>query len=103
MSLNRFAARVDDSQGEIIKAIRKAGWQVWVIRKPVDLLVRLPAYDLWIPLEVKTPDAKGRRRSPDKRQVEQNEFIGMTGCPVVCTPEEALQALRRAVIARTGG
>lgn len=35
----RRAARTDDNQDEIVKALRKCGFQVEIIGKPVDLLV----------------------------------------------------------------
>lgn len=35
----RRAAKVDDNQAEIVKALRKAGFKVEIIKKPVDLLV----------------------------------------------------------------
>lgn len=39
MSLHRIAARIDANQVEIVKAFRALGCAVYVIGKPVDLLV----------------------------------------------------------------
>lgn len=88
----KYAAKADKTQQPIIDAIRAAGWEVYLIRKPVDLLcikggrVRL--------LECKTPTGK---RNPSARwrkdQQEQNEFILRTGTPRVTTPEQALREL----------
>lgn len=90
----KYAAKADTTQQPIIDAVRAAGWEVHLIRKPVDLLcikggeVRL--------LECKTATGK---RNPTakwrKDQQQQNEFILRTGTPRVTTPEEALQALRK--------
>lgn len=92
MGLPRHAAKSDANQPDIVKALRKAGWTVTVLRWPVDLLcdkhgvVRL--------LEVKEPTGK-RAPKPrlDKRQVEQAEFCARTRTPYVTTAEEALRAL----------
>ncbi len=35
----RYAARVDENQAAIVKALRDAGAYVWIIGLPVDLLV----------------------------------------------------------------
>ena len=35
----RYAARVDENQSAIVKALRDAGAYVWIIGLPVDLLV----------------------------------------------------------------
>lgn len=39
MTINRYAARVDHNQAEIVSALRAAGASVWIIGLPVDLLV----------------------------------------------------------------
>lgn len=86
MSLNRYAAKVDKSQPGIVKALEKAGAQVWVIGWPCDLLVRRGR--LWFTMECKTPGAK-----PRKDQEKQQEFLRDTQTPVVHTPEEALRVV----------
>ena len=92
MSLARFAKRTDTTQEAIVKALRAAGWLVWVISKPCDLLCwkagRFQA------LEVKTPYGKKQPKArTDKRQKEQIEFLQATGAPVVTSPMEALLAV----------
>jgi|SRR5688500_9553889 len=88
----KYRAKTDATQGDIVEALRKAGWEVHVIRKPVDLLclkhgtARL--------LEAKT--ATGKRKPAAKwrkDQQTQNEFCRRTGTPRVTTAEEALRAL----------
>lgn len=39
MSLNRHAARADANRGEIVRGLEAAGWFVYDLRKPVDLLI----------------------------------------------------------------
>lgn len=38
MSLNRYDARTDSNQGEIIDALQAIGCDVYIIKRPVDLL-----------------------------------------------------------------
>lgn len=101
----RRAAKVDSVQAEIVEGLRKAGYWVEVIGRPVDLLVgrlweeahletgekKLGA--TWYLLEVKTPTKTGKRRKR-KDQEEQNKFIAETGTSVVTSLEQALEALR---------
>lgn len=95
MSLNRHAKKRDTSEGPIIDALEIAGFHVWQLDRPCDLL-------LWRPdmgpgnfraLEVKTPS--GRRGKARKRndQEEQTAFVETTGTPIVTTPMEALRAM----------
>jgi hypothetical protein len=92
MSLNRYARRSDTTQSLIVEALRTAGWSVWVVGRPVDLLCwKAGVFRL---LEIKTAYGKKKPKARiDKRQDEQNEFIALTGTPVVCTPAAALLAL----------
>ena len=79
----RHAARVDDCQEEIVKALRAIGVQVTVLKWPVDLLC---AYrNTWYLLECKDDD--GRLTKP------QVEFIGKNDAPVhiVRSSTEALR------------
>lgn len=93
MSLNRYAKRIDKSQPDIVEALHKAGWDVWVISWPVDLLCWKAGHGFKV-LECKTLYGK-RNPKPitDKRQKEQIEFLKLTGAPIVCTPMEALLAV----------
>lgn len=93
----RRAAKPDDAQPKIVKALREAGCRVEIIRQPVDLLVRFWSnkyrHFIWTPMEIKTPTKTGKRR---KRldQKAQDDFIAETGTPVVLTKEEALEVIR---------
>lgn len=93
VSFARHAKRVDTSQKAIVEALRRAGWLVWTIERPVDLLVYKPSRG-FLCLECKT--ARGKREPKaviDKRQKEQIEFIEATGTQRVCDPFEALLAV----------
>lgn len=96
MSLNRFAAKVDSTQREIIRGLRAAGVKVWTIRRPVDLLLRFWCnrhHDFcWQPLEVKTPDPNGKVKYRTDR-LTQNQFIEETGTPVATSFDEAWRKL----------
>ena len=52
----RYAARVDENQAAIVKALRDAGAYVWIIGLPVDLLVGFR--DRTLLMEVKTTSKK---------------------------------------------
>lgn len=93
MSFNRYARNSDASQPEIVKALRDAGWSVWIIGRPVDLLCWKAGRGFRC-LEAKT--ARGKRNPKaviDKRQKEQIEFISRTGTPRVTSASEALLAV----------
>lgn len=85
----RWGNRVDFTQARIVEALRKSGALVWIIGRPVDLLVWHNGK--WLVMECKTP-VKGQYR-PRRDQKAQQAFIAETGCPVVTSPEEALAAL----------
>ena len=53
----RYAARVDENQAAIVKALRDAGAYVWIISLPVDLLVGYKGHTFLV--EIKT-DARKR-------------------------------------------
>jgi hypothetical protein len=95
MSLNRYAKQRDLSEPDIIEALEEAGFDVYPLDYPVDLLVRK---DDWAPgifkmLEVKTIHEGRRKELTDKRQESQRNFIASTGTPIVRTPLEALKAV----------
>ena len=92
MSLNRYAKKKDSTQDAIVNAIRNAGWRVWVLSKPVDLLCWKLGKGFRL-VEVKSSRKKDGTTAQDKRQQDQIDFIALTDCPVVTTPEEALIAL----------
>ena len=94
MSLNRYDARTDANQGDIIRALETEGCIVWIIRWPVDLLVGVPGAG-WIAIEVKDGS-----KPPSARKLTEDQlaFIGSAppGCPtaVVIDVESALRAVR---------
>jgi hypothetical protein len=91
MSIHRFDARVDKAAPEIVTAIRDEGWDCHLIRLPCDVLCWHPVLDIWQPLEIAT---KGGKRKADATET-QRKFLRWTSLPVVYTPAEALEALRK--------
>jgi hypothetical protein len=91
--MTRYARKVDTTQSAIVETLRLAGWMVWVIEEPCDLLCYQPSTGRWQPLECKSPRNKNGDPRLDKRQVKQNEFIKLTGTPRVTSSKEALQAI----------
>lgn len=96
MSHNRYAARSDQARAAIVEGLRKCGVHTWDVRRPADLLCW---HSSWGPgrfrlLEIKTPRGK-RNPKPrmDQRQISQNEFIRLTGTPIVTDLSTALAAL----------
>ncbi len=90
MSLRRWAARSDSSRSLIVEAIRKAGWEVWDIRRPCDILCwkRDKGFRC---LELKTPTGKKNPKARIRsQQKDQNAFCDLTETPRCITPEEAL-------------
>ena len=86
MSLNRYAAKRDSNEPDVIQALRDAGFIVAQLAKPLDLLVGRKGNPNWALLEVKGPDGKLTK--------DQIEFFQLTeGCTrfIVRTPEEALR------------
>jgi hypothetical protein len=91
MTLNRYAAKTDPNQGEIVKALREIGCVVWAIGWPVDLLIRPPKGSRWLPMEVKNPLVKWTLTE------DQVQFTMLAGeCPVaiVTDVESAIRAVR---------
>lgn len=89
----RYARKVDTTQSAIVETLRMAGWMVWIIEEPCDLLLFHPATQTWRTLECKSPKNKKGDPKLDKRQVKQNEFIELTGTPRVTSSKEALVAI----------
>jgi hypothetical protein len=91
MSYLRRQSKRDKAEPGVVDALEAAGVRVYR-ELPVDLLVHRSA---WGPgwyrcLEVKTP---GEPKHSKGRCEGQDEFIAETGCPVVKTPTEALDAV----------
>lgn len=85
----RRAARVDDNQASIVKALRKCGISVEIIGKPLDLLVYNPRRERTSLMEVKNADGKNEFTE------EQIDFMARWPGPidVVRTEHEALVAV----------
>jgi hypothetical protein len=60
--MRRYAAKVDISQPQIVDTLRKLGDTVYIIGRPVDLLVRTRS-TFWTG-EVKTPGGNQKREMP---------------------------------------
>lgn len=91
----RRASKVDNSQQEIVDAIRAEGWEVFIVKLPCDLFCWHPILDVWQPMECKSHRKKDGTTVQDKRQEEQIRFLHKTRCPVVTTPAEALDWLAK--------
>jgi hypothetical protein len=90
VGLNRYAARRDQNEDEIVDALLAEGFDVYKLNKPLDLLVWRVNGTGYLLLEVKTPAG----RITD----DQTSFLQRTvGLPrgVVRTVEEALELARR--------
>lgn len=92
MSLSRYAKKRDLCEPEIVEALEAAGWLVWQLDRPCDLLCFKRSRGFHT-LECKTGRGKRLTVTVDKRQKEQAEFLLVTATPIVRTPEEALRAL----------
>jgi hypothetical protein len=92
VSLARYAKKRDTAEPAIIDALEAAGWLVWQLDRPCDLLCFKPDKGFRA-LEVKTGYGKNLRIIRDKRQKAQTDFLILTRTPIVRTPEEALRAL----------
>jgi hypothetical protein len=85
----RRAAKVDDNQALIVKALRAIGAKCYYIMKPVDLIVGYRSRNFL--MEIKNRNGK------DALTKEQAEFLA--GWPgevhIVYTPEEAINVVTR--------
>lgn len=95
MSINRFAKKRDAVEGDIITALERAGWHIWQLDTPCDLLLRKDHFPpgMFRMLEVKTPHGKAGKARQRNDQEAQANFIAATGTPIVTSPLEALRAL----------
>lgn len=93
MSLARHAKQRDKNEPAIVGALRQAGAFVWLLDRPVDLLVAFRG--AWHLLEVKRPG----RASASRQQAAQRELLALSAAgtipPVhlVLSAEEALRAV----------
>jgi hypothetical protein len=90
MVMPRYRASVDQNQKQIKDALEAIGCDVWVIGRPVDLLVGYRKRNFLV--EVKREGAK-----PRKDQQEQQEWIkNWRGqVRVVTSPEEAIRLVTK--------
>lgn len=91
--MRHYARKIDTTQTAIVNAVRAAGWQVFFIREPADLLCFKAG--IWRVLECKSPRNKRGDPKRDKRQAKQDAFLAATNTPCVTTPEAALAELDR--------
>jgi hypothetical protein len=97
MSINRYAARVDANQGEIVAALRAAGCSVWISGTPVDLTVGVPGKngnpDWTLLMEVKSKTGKLNPKPSRHTQLQKAFMLDWRGGPV-CTVTDVEGALR---------
>lgn len=86
--------RTDLTQKIIVEALMKAGWFVWVIGWPCDLLCWKQSKG-WRTLECKSRRKKDGTIALRSDQQEQGTFCSLTKTPYAVTPEEAIEALER--------
>lgn len=87
----RNAAKADENQPEIVRALREFGCAVWNIKHPVDLLVRPPKGSHWLPMEIKNPHTRWTLTE------DQVQFTMQAGdCPVAIVTDvaSAIRAVR---------
>lgn len=83
----RRAAKVDANQEAIVERLRECSVKVWVLGKPLDLLVCCRGVTSLV--EVKNPDGKDEFTPDQVRFIE--EWPGTIH--IVRTPEEAVRAV----------
>jgi hypothetical protein len=96
VSIYRRAAKSDIARAEIVEGLRAHGVCVWDVRRPADILCWHSRFGpgAFRVLEIKTAYGK-RNPKPriDKRQKAQNDFLALTGTPVVTDLQSALVSL----------
>jgi len=90
--MRRRFVRRDIAEAPIVQALEAAGFMVWRLIKPCDLLV-WRADKGWRALEVKTPVTASGNPAKRKDQQKQKDFLELTGTPIVKSAIEALLAL----------
>ena len=83
----RYAARVDENQAAIVKALRDAGAYVWIIGLPVDILAGYRGHT-WL-MEIKTNEKKKLTK------LQTDFFANWTGGTLcrIDSPDAALRAI----------
>lgn len=85
--MRRRIHRTDETQPDIVKGLRQCGFQVKIIGRPCDLLIRARETKRLTLLEV---DGITRHR---KRDPDQLAFLAEWEVPLVRTLDDALRAL----------
>lgn len=90
----RRAARVDETQGEIVSAMRAMGAFVWIIGLPVDLLVGYKGKTVMV--EVKKLVGKRDPKPTKHTDLQLGFFSNWKGGPVatVCDVDGAIRLLK---------
>lgn len=89
MSINRWSARRDENEPQIVRDLERVGAKVRRMGRPCDLLVKFGGR-VYL-LEVSNPDAVGAKyRKRDKAQLE---FLDQWQVPIVHTSDEALRCI----------
>lgn len=90
----KYAKRADGNQRDVIAALEKIGCSVYIVGRPVDLLVGFRHFNFLI--ECKTTETRYGRE--DRGTDVQNDFIKSWKGQVrkVWTPEEAVELVQRA-------
>lgn len=93
--MKRYAMRKDNTQDSIVAALRKAGHEVAIIGKPVDLAVRNRSWPpgVYLLAEAKTPNRADGSYTYDPRQTEQRAYVDANGIPIWLNAAQALEAL----------
>ena len=87
----KYNASTDLNQKEIVDALQTIGCEVWIIGRPVDLLVGYRKHNFLI--EVKRPGVKPR----NDQKTQQDWIRDYPGQVRVCSsPEEAILLVTRA-------
>jgi hypothetical protein len=86
MSINRIAARRDDNEPAVIKALERVGAKVEQMSRPCDLAVSFRGKHYLI--EVDNPESKYRKRK--QKQLDTFERMRI---PMVRSAEEALRVI----------
>ena len=86
------ALRVDENQKMIVDALRAVGASVWVIGRPVDLLVGFRG--VTVLMEVKNPNSRYGKKGMNENQKQfMSDWFGGTLCSVDSV-DSALRALK---------
>lgn len=99
MSFKFQKSKPDVTKDAIVEELRNRGYEVHLIGRPVDCLVRHPNWPLntWRLLECKSPSGKAGTLKLRKDQEDQQKFCAEHGVPYAISPLEALHAMGEVV------